>query len=89
MPQNQNIANLLKIPNKKIVHVKDRPGHDTRYALDASKLKKLGFNPKYSFAKGLQETVAWYKENIKWWRKIKQSKDFKNYYNKQYLSNAK
>lgn len=51
--------------------VKDRLGHDRRYALNISKIKKLGWKPKYSFEKALKETVNWYRENRKWWLKLK------------------
>mgnify|MGYP006072681213 CR=1 FL=1 len=50
-----------------ITYVKDRPGHDYRYAIDSSKLKKTaGWNPKNSFSNGLRKTVLWYLENNKW-----------------------
>ena len=54
-----------------IEFVKDRPGHDRRYSLNCEKLKALGWKPEYPFKKGLKETVKWYKQNVKWWRKIK------------------
>jgi dTDP-glucose 4,6-dehydratase len=47
--------------------VKDRPGHDRRYAIDASKIKgELGFEPKHPFEAGLRQTVQWYLENAEW-----------------------
>jgi dTDP-glucose 4,6-dehydratase len=51
-------------------HVADRPGHDLRYAIDASKLRdELGWWPKYTdFRAGLQDTIEWYKQNAAWWR---------------------
>jgi dTDP-glucose 4,6-dehydratase len=51
-------------------HVNDRPGHDLRYAIDASKLKsELDWEPKYTdFRKGLADTIEWYKQNESWWR---------------------
>ena len=54
-----------------ITFVKDRPGHDTRYAIDASKImKELNWRPAESFETGLYKTVKWYLENQKWWKKI-------------------
>ena len=53
--------------NKLITYVKDRPGHDTRYAVDASKIsKELSWKPKYKFDDGLIETINWYLANRKW-----------------------
>ncbi|MBL7021927.1 dTDP-glucose 4,6-dehydratase [Patescibacteria group bacterium] len=66
-----------------IEYVKDRPGHDWRYAIDNSKIKALGFKPEVDFREGLTELVNWYKNNSKWWQDIK-SGEYKNYYNKQY-----
>ena len=51
--------------------VKDRPGHDRRYAIDASKIKKeLGFSVSVPFEKGLEETVKWYLAHRQWWERI-------------------
>lgn len=67
-----------------IDYVEDRPGHDFRYALNSNKIKReLKFKPKYDFKKGIKKTVSWYKENEKWWKKIKSGR-FKQYYQKQY-----
>jgi dTDP-glucose 4,6-dehydratase len=54
-----------------IKFVKDRLGHDRRYSLNCKKLKALGWKPGYSLEKGLKETVKWYTQNMKWWKKIK------------------
>lgn len=67
-----------------IVNVGDRPGHDLRYALDWAKMKKLGFAPKYTFDRALKETIEWYKKNRLWWSEIKNSSEFREYYEKQY-----
>lgn len=53
-----------------IDYIKDRPGHDRRYSLDCSKVKKLGWKPKTGFEDGLKNTVAWYKNNRGWWEKL-------------------
>ena len=68
-----------------VKHVQDRPGHDRRYSLDASKARALGWKPQVEFKTGLEETVAWYRANEEYWRTIK-SGDFKNYYEKQYAT---
>jgi dTDP-glucose 4,6-dehydratase len=66
-------------------HVTDRPGHDRRYSLDASKAARLGWSPAVDFEQGLLETVRWYRENESWWRPIK-SGQFREYYQRQYAS---
>jgi dTDP-glucose 4,6-dehydratase len=54
-----------------ISFVKDRPGHDFRYAIDASKIKtELGWTPKETFESGIRKTIEWYLDNEDWWRKI-------------------
>ncbi len=60
-------------------HVKDRPGHDQRYAIDNSKLKKeLGWSPKYTnFEDGIRATIEWYKLNEGWWKPLKQATEDK------------
>ncbi|MCX5678001.1 MAG: dTDP-glucose 4,6-dehydratase [Candidatus Omnitrophica bacterium] len=61
-----------------IEFVKDRPGHDKRYALDVSKLKALGWKPRHEFKTALELTVGWYKDNEAWWHRLaKCRKDIK------------
>jgi dTDP-glucose 4,6-dehydratase len=80
----QKIISLMGKNETAIEYVKDRPGHDRRYAIDFSKIKnELGWEPKISFAEGLQETIAWYKNNESWWKNIK-SGDYQKYYKEQY-----
>ena len=65
--------------------VKDRPGHDRRYAIDASKMRReLGWEPKHKWDTAIKATIAWYKENETWWRRIK-SGDYLKYYETQYV----
>jgi dTDP-glucose 4,6-dehydratase len=55
-----------------ITYVQDRPGHDLRYAIDASKTKReIGWRPRHSFEAGLRKTVQWYLDNPGWWRDIR------------------
>lgn len=65
-------------------HVVDRAGHDRRYALDSSKARALGWEPRHDFERGLDETARWYRENEAWWRPIK-SGEFAQYYRRQYF----
>jgi dTDP-glucose 4,6-dehydratase len=65
--------------------VEDRPGHDRRYAIDASKARReLGWRPRRRFERGLRETVAWYLARESWWRNIKGSGGFREYYRAMY-----
>lgn len=70
-----------------IKRVQDRPGHDLRYAIDASKIKReLGWQPTRSaWPRALDETIAWYKANETWWRRVK-SGEYRTYYERQYGS---
>lgn len=69
---------------KLITYVKDRPGHDLRYAIDASKInKELGWKPSVTFEEGLNKTIDWYLSNEDWLQGVT-SGDYKLYYEKQY-----
>jgi dTDP-glucose 4,6-dehydratase len=68
-----------------VEYVKDRPGHDRRYAIDAGKIKReLGWEPKHHFDTAIKTTIRWYKENQDWWRSIK-SGEYLKYYEQQYV----
>ena len=70
---------------KLISYVKDRPGHDLRYAIDASKLnRELGWKPSVTFEQGLEKTINWYLENQDWLNNIT-SGEYASYYEKQYM----
>ena len=70
-----------------ITFVKDRPGHDRRYAIDASKLcNELGWAPSIQFEEGFRETAKWYLDNDAWLQKIT-SGDYQKYYEQQYAKN--
>jgi len=66
-----------------IEYVKDRPGHDWRYALDSKKIQALGFVSQVDFKEGLEKLVQWYKNNEDWWQNVK-SGEYINYYKQQY-----
>jgi dTDP-glucose 4,6-dehydratase len=69
---------------KLITFVKDRAGHDLRYAIDASKLKnELGWEPSLQFEEGLSKTIDWYLQNTKWLNQVT-SGNYQNYYKQQY-----
>lgn len=70
--------------SKLITYVKDRPGHDLRYAIDASKInRELGWSPSVTFEQGLSKTIDWYLKN-KYWLNNVTNGNYKNYYKKQY-----
>jgi len=67
-----------------VQYVKDRPGHDRRYAIDAGKIKReLGWEPRHRFEEAIKTTIAWYKAHEDWWRAIK-SGEYLKYYQTQY-----
>jgi dTDP-glucose 4,6-dehydratase len=79
----REILRLVGKPASLIQTVADRPGHDRRYALDADKVRRLGWAPRTPFAAGLESTVRWYREHPAWWRPLK-SGEFRSYYERQY-----
>lgn len=66
------ILSLMGKGSGSIEHVKDRPGHDRRYALDSSKIKVLGWAPGADFPANIAKTVKWYQDNGDWWRPLKE-----------------
>jgi dTDP-glucose 4,6-dehydratase len=78
------IVKTLGKPESLIRHVTDRPGHDRRYALDCSKIRRrLGFVARTGFKEGAERTIRWYQEHRGWWEKVK-SGAFREYYEKAY-----
>jgi dTDP-glucose 4,6-dehydratase len=67
-----------------ITYVKDRPGHDRRYAIDATKInKELGWKPSVTFEEGLSQTIDWYLQNEEWLQHVT-SGDYQHYYDNMY-----
>jgi len=87
MPNIEIVKLILKELGKSedmIEYVKDRPGHDRRYAIDSTKIEgELGWNPKFNFEAAVSQTTEWYLDNKQWWEKII-SGEYQNYYQTQY-----
>jgi dTDP-glucose 4,6-dehydratase len=77
------ILALTGASESQIEHVNDRPGHDRRYSLSSEKVRALGWSPRVRFSEGLEQTVAWYRENAWWWEPIR-SGAYRAYYERQY-----
>ena len=81
-----NSAEILRLLDKSqglIQPVADRPGHDRRYALDAAKVRQLGWAPRHPFLSAPETTVRWYSAHPAWWQPLK-SGEFRAYYERQY-----
>ena len=83
---------ILRLMGKKwdesVEYVKDRPGHDRRYAIDAGKTEReLSWQPQHRFERAIAETIRWYQENQKWWRAIKTG-EYLKYYDTMYGKRA-
>ena len=78
------ILRLLDKPESLIQPVRDRPGHDRRYALDVTKIRVLGWEPAHTCEEAIEKTVRWYVENEWWWRPIKGGAHYQEYYKRQY-----
>ncbi|HHN93836.1 MAG TPA: dTDP-glucose 4,6-dehydratase [Anaerolineae bacterium] len=78
------VLKLLGKPESLIQPVRDRPGHDRRYALDVTKIRALGWEPGHTCEEAIEKTVRWYVENEWWWRPIKSGERYREYYRRQY-----
>ncbi len=79
----RRIIELTGADESLLTYVEDRPGHDRRYSLGSEKVRALGWEAKMRFAEGLDQTVAWYRDNRWWWEPIR-SGAYKEYYARQY-----
>ncbi|MEK7227188.1 MAG: dTDP-glucose 4,6-dehydratase [Bacteroidota bacterium] len=82
----EKLGNAAGSSEQLITYVKDRPGHDRRYAIDATKInKELGWKPSVTFEEGLSQTIDWYLQNTDWLKHVT-SGEYQQYYAKQYQS---
>jgi dTDP-glucose 4,6-dehydratase len=77
------VLDILGKPHQLLRHVEDRPGHDRRYSLNASKIRNLGWQPSISLEQGLSSTIDWYRSQRAWWERIKSS-EYRKYYSEMY-----
>ncbi|MDI7744008.1 dTDP-glucose 4,6-dehydratase [Lysinibacillus fusiformis] len=82
----KTIIKTLGKSEELIEFVKDRLGHDKRYAIDPTKLENLGWKPTYNFETGIAQTIQWYLDNKEWWEHVI-SGDYQTYFEKQYSIN--
>lgn len=80
----QIILREMGFGEEMIERVKDRAGHDRRYALNSRKMQDLGWRAEVSFAEGIKKTIEWFRNNEKWWKPLKDG-SYQEYYRQQYL----
>jgi dTDP-glucose 4,6-dehydratase len=86
LPNLEVVRRILALTDRDeslISYVTDRPGHDRRYSLSAGRLEALGWKAAVGFDEGIERTVAWYRENERWWAPIR-SGEYREYYERQY-----
>lgn len=80
----RRVLAALGKPESLITHVPDRPGHDRRYAIDASKIRReLGWEPRFTFDEALRRTIDWYQSQVEWLQRVR-SGEYRDYYRRQY-----
>jgi len=79
----ETILDILAKPKSLIQRVEDRPGHDRRYCVDSSRIRRLGWKPRHDFDSAIRETIEWYAEHLSWWKPLK-SGEYLSYYREQY-----
>jgi dTDP-glucose 4,6-dehydratase len=77
------VLRLLDKPDALKQFVRDRPGHDRRYAVDSARLRGMGWQPQVAFEEGMQRTVTWFATHEDWWRPLK-SGEFWEFYQRNY-----
>ena len=84
----ERILDLLPRPRSLVEHVLDRPGHDRGYSVDSTKLRELGWRERQSFEQGLEQTVTWYLNNEAWWRRVRATPEYQEYFRRNYERRA-
>jgi dTDP-glucose 4,6-dehydratase len=84
----RRVLQLLGKPESRLEFVVDRPAHDRRYQVNADKLLRLGWQPRWRFWDGLEATINWYAENPTWWRTIKSGTHHQAYYAQNYADRS-
>lgn len=80
------ILKNMNLDESHLEFVKDRPGHDRRYAIDSTKLRiELGWKPQNTFEEGIRKTIEWFEKNKTWWERIITGEEYQDYYKKQYI----
>lgn len=79
----ETILDILGKPKSLIQRVEDRPGHDRRYCVDSSRIRRLGWKARHDFDSAIRETIEWYAEHPSWWKPLK-SGEYLSYYKEQY-----
>lgn len=79
------VLDILDRPANLRAFVRDRSGHDLRYAMDCGNIRSLGWQPRYDFESMLEITVQWYVDHEPWWQEIRENGDYTSYYRNQYL----
>jgi len=82
----RRVLDLLGKPWSLMSFVPDRPGHDYRYAVDTRKVETLGWKPRWSFDRGLAETLTWYVEHEAWWRSVRRRRGFRRHLQEWYVT---
>jgi len=78
------ILSAMGVAEEMVEYVKDRPGHDVRYAIDWTKInRELGWSPSVTLEEGIKQTVQWFREHESWWKAVK-SGAYHDFYKQQY-----
>ena len=81
----RKLLSAMGMRENMLTFISDRPGQDRRYAIDYSKIRdELGWEPTLTFDQGLEEMVNWYRNNIQWWKPIRESSGYRRWFKSQF-----